>query len=135
MGHVDWNDTFKLGIPAVDHDHRTLFRLLDDFLEAERRAMPADELAARLGAFMAEAAAHFAREEELLDHSEFPALPLHRAEHDRLLSHLRHFLSRLAEGTRIADHANEAADYLHAWLLRHIIEEDQAYRPFLMRLA
>lgn len=135
MSHVDWNDTFKLGIPAIDADHRKLFLLLEDFLEAERLAMAADALIARLSAFMAEAAGHFAREEEMLDHTEFPTLPAHRAEHERLLAQLRHFLDRLAEGAKVADHANEAADCLRAWLLRHILDEDQAYRPFLMRLA
>lgn len=135
MSYIDWSDQFRLGIPSVDDDHQRLFEHLDIFLTAEHDGLPSTELAVRLDSFLIEAAAHFAREERMLDRHDYPFLATHRLEHERLLAHLGHFRERIVAGVMVADHANEAADYLRAWLLRHILEEDQRFRPFLMRLT
>lgn len=132
MAFIGWTNEYILGIPAVDEDHRRLFDLLDDFLAAEHEGVSADESQRRLGRFVVETAEHFRREEQLLDRSDYPGLVGHRAEHERLMAELRHVHERLATGGAEID---QFADFLQSWLRRHILEDDRAYRPFVMRLT
>lgn len=135
MTLVNWTDLYRLGIPQVDDDHERLVALLEGVLEAIAAGDPAEVVSARLDVFIAEAEAHFAREEDLLDRANYLGLAAHRVEHDRLLSHLLHMRTTL-EGARPAgDDGALAATVLRDWLFRHIREDDAAYKPSVLRLV
>lgn len=135
MTHVTWMDLYRLGIPRIDDDHQTLVELLQKVLDAVAVGESAESVTARLDAFTAEAEAHFAREEDLLDRANYPGLAAHRVEHDRLLSHLRHLRKTLSQGLPADDDGSRTALALRDWLFRHIRDDDSAYKPFVLRLV
>lgn len=135
MTLVNWNDLYRLGIPRIDDDHERLVALLEGVLDAVAAGDPAETVVARLTVFTAEAEAHFAREEDLLDRASYPGLAAHRAEHDRLLSHLGHIQTLLQNGLPADDDGSRTATALRDWLFQHIREDDAAYKPFVMRLV
>lgn len=135
MLHVDWDDTYKLGIPAIDADHKLLVELLNRFLAASVKGVEPDGLAAILNDLIEQTRAHFAREELMLDRNDYPDLALHKAEHDRLLQQAKHFQERYEEGTAPRDLSMETAEFLQSWLLEHIIRTDKPYKPFILRLT
>lgn len=134
MSYVNWTDLYRLGIPRIDEDHHRLVELLERVLDALAAAEPAAVLTTRLDDFAAEAERHFAREEDLLDRANYPGLAAHRVEHDRLLSHLRHWRETLSHGLPPEDDGSRTASALRDWLFRHIREDDAAYKPFVLRL-
>lgn len=135
MSHINWTDLYRLGIPRIDDDHRRLVEHLERVLDALAAKAPGGELAACMDAFIAETEGHFAREEDLLDRANYPALALHRVEHDRLLSHVRHLRRTLSDGLPEPDDGSQTAQTLRDWLFRHIREDDAAYKPFVLRLV
>lgn len=135
MTLVNRTDLYRLGIPQIDDDHERLVALLEGVLEAIRVSDPAEVATARLDVFTAEAEAHFAREEGLLDRANYPGLAAHRAEHDRLISHLRHMRMTFHEGRPAGDDGSRMATALRDWLFRHIREDDAAYKPSVLRLV
>lgn len=135
MTLVNWTDLYRLGIPQIDDDHERLVALLEGVLDAVVAGDAAAVVTARLDVFAAAAEAHFVREEDLLDRANYPDLAAHRAEHDRLLSHLRHMRTTLQDGRPAGDDGSRTATALRDWLFRHIREDDAAYKPAVMRLV
>lgn len=133
-----WNDEFKLGLPAMDSEHRQLLELCNEFLEAAQANRPMRELAAVLDRLILGTRTHFLAEERLLDRHNYPGLAAHKAEHDRLLVQAQSLKTRFDDIAHQDDTRNltlETADYLQLWLLNHIRTDDRPYRPFLMSLA
>jgi hemerythrin len=138
MARIDWTDEFKMGLPAIDADHRQLLDITNEFLDAAEGAASADHLAAIMERLIERTRDHFTAEEQLLDRHHYPQLVTHKAEHERLITHAENLQAKLV-GAAQADNggrvALETADYLKHWLIDHIRHEDKPYRRFVMRLA
>ncbi len=132
---IEWNDAYKLGIPAVDTDHRQLIAALNRFFDHAQRGASAKQLAGLLDELMVLTQAHFEREEGLLDHANYPDLSIHAAHHMRLVEDMRHFRRDYTDGVGVRDLTVDAAEFLRNWLLRHIVQEDLVGKPYLMRLT
>lgn len=127
---VRWRDEYRIGIEAIDDDHRRLLTLINNLQTAvhyptgdafERRAL--EEL-------VDYTKYHFAREEELMRTNDFPGYEEHKREHDEMISRVDGYLEgyqRDPEGT-----IEEVARFLKGWLVRHIAGTDQKYAPFLL---
>ncbi|MBF0333526.1 MAG: hemerythrin family protein [Alphaproteobacteria bacterium] len=135
MGHLDWDDGYRLGIPAIDAEHERLVARLDLFLDASMHDHLDAELSRLLADLIDATRAHFLHEEDMLDRAGYEDLPAHRAEHDRLLADLGHYEMACAAGEVPRKLSIETADYLRHWLLDHIRNADRQYLPFLRRLT
>lgn len=138
VSRIDWSDEFKLGLPAIDAEHRELLEVCNQFLEAVRTQQPVPTLAGILDTMILRTRAHFRAEERMLDRHGYPGLVGHKAEHDRLLLQAEVLRARLAEVSHQDEMGNvtmEAAAFLQTWLLDHIRTNDRPYRPFLMSLS
>lgn len=138
MAHLlEWNSDYELGVPAMDADHRDLLNLCNEFLEqAARQAVPG-ELAERLDRLILRTRAHFLAEERVLDRHGYPALAVHKDEHQRLLREAEALSARLRDDAGEKDLNTiiaEASDFLRSWLLDHIRNNDRPYKPFLRLL-
>lgn len=127
MSGFTWTEAMSVGVPALDADHRCLVRiihLLDDADSGDvKRAigivMDALDVYCRY---------HFAREERIMQACGFPALAFHRREHQGFFR----TIESLAAGKVGAD-AHELLEYLKAWLLHHVLIQDMAYKPYVVR--
>ena len=135
MALIEWSDEIKLGVPAIDAEHRRLITLTNDFLTAAEDEALMPQLAAILGELIKQTRAHFQVEELLLDQCGYPYLAAHKAEHARLLVEAEQLHTRFSQPEEDIRLIYETAHYLQYWLLDHIINSDKAYRPFLMRLG
>lgn len=138
MGRIDWSDEYKLGLPAIDTDHRELMDLCNEFLDAVEADAPLAALAAILDRMVLRTRAHFLAEERMLDRHSYPGLAIHKAEHDRMLVQAEMLRTRFNEARQEEDLlkvTSDTADFLQFWLLDHIRTKDRPYRPFLRSLA
>ena len=138
MTSIDWNDEFKLGLPAMDSDHQELLELTNQFLATAQEQGSLSSVLNILDRLILRTRAHFLAEERLLDRHGYPGLAIHKSEHERLLSQLDTLRGRFGEADQ-ADQTHgltlEAAEFLQNWLLDHIKVNDKPYRPFLMSLV
>jgi len=135
MDLIEWSDDIKVGVPAIDADHRRLVELTNDFLTAAEDQALMPQLAAILEGLIRHAQAHFLAEELLLDQCSYPHLAAHRAEHAQLLVQVRMLHDRFCQPEADIKLSMETALYLQHWLLDHIVNSDKPCRPFLMRLG
>jgi hemerythrin-like metal-binding protein len=129
MRQFEWSETFALGVPEIDGDHRTMFALVG----AARRAAQLQnqercrKWLARLLEFSQE---HFSREEEFLARHGYADVGDHRRYHDEIFSHA------VAMKARAADLATERGlqgfcDGLVAFLIDDVVRGDLQMKSFL----
>jgi hemerythrin-like metal-binding protein len=129
MAPLEWKDSYSVGVPELDNDHRQLIDIINRIDDAGRHGIPLDHVLYDLTHY---ARSHFEREEDRLRAVGYPDLDDHFAEHQSFVEWLRGVEQSLPGAT--AGHgeiADSLAGYLRNWLINHILVVDMRYRDFL----
>lgn len=122
MSLIAWDERYSVGIPAVDHEHRELIRLIND---AYASLMWPREQAA-VADFLAEIhdriAAHFALEERLMREQRHDRLAEHKADHERLLEEIRDIMDEYEDRASFGE--QQLAERLERWFSEHFRTHD-----------
>jgi hemerythrin len=126
---IAWSDHYSVGIHRIDAQHRTLVELINELHAAVVAGDGNEALAQMLEGVAAHVASHFATEETLMKKFDYPGYGWHKAEHERLMAHVK----LAQEKTRANQTAftPEVMTYLHRWLLGHIVNVDKRYTAHL----
>jgi hemerythrin-like metal-binding protein len=121
---IAWHDGLLLGHPPMDDEHEALVAAI-----AALQAAPDAELPALLGAFAAQAQAHFDAEDGWMRASAFPPAGCHIGEHAAVLGSVKGVQKRLAAGDTAA--ARTLARALADWFPSHAMHLDSALAHWL----
>ncbi len=129
MSEIKWDDSFSVGVAALDEQHKSLIGLINKLDRVEREGDDLHEVMDKLDLYVRE---HFTLEEAMLRDAGYAALEAHIAEHRDFEKWLRAAQSHMATGgfggsiivTSIKDH-------LQVWLMKHILEVDMDYKSDL----
>lgn len=126
-------DPEKHGIvPAIDAQHRRIFRIIAKFVEALAEATLSGVAQAPLTLVELSdyAKEHFVFEEALLRGVGYPDLDGHHAAHQELLDRL----DKIAESFRVNGPGTpeDVLNLLDHWMNDHILGDDMAYKDFLV---
>lgn len=127
---IEWSNELSVGIEEIDSHHRILVDLLNQVHEAiqqRRGAEVAKEIIQQLAEYTR---VHFAVEESLMRILHYPDYERHKADHDRLVEHLADLQEKLYTGK--GPISIELAQFLKAWLTKHILEVDKRYVPHFL---
>lgn len=131
MSHYfEWLDSFTVGIPAVDEDHKMLVGLVNRVVTAIGDHHGRDVLNDTFNRLLEYTAYHFDREEQVMQRSAFPGLEAHRAMHDQLIRQVLRYL-RLHRRNELEP--VELGEFLIDWLTTHILHEDMKLGEHLRR--
>lgn len=128
---ITWDPTLVLGVPFIDRQHEELFRRLDALIASIRGGRSRDEVAHTLEFLGAYSREHFAAEEALMEEKGYPALPDHRAEHERFGAELRALQAEYGRDGPTASLIIRVNTQLTTWLRTHIYRTDRALVDFL----
>jgi hemerythrin len=124
-----WTPALSVGDPAVDAQHRELFRLSELVIACAEQG---DGCVAEAIELLHEyAAAHFAHEEDLMRERAYPGLLRHKAEHDRFVEDLLELADAHDRGGREAGGAVRLSAWLTEWMIRHIAVTDTEMGRYL----
>ena len=119
-----WKSEYALGIPAVDHEHRELFDLINDLhaslFEPESGTTAMDFL----GELFSKISSHFALEEKLMRDGRYADFPAHKSDHERLLDEIRDLMDDYEDGGYVD--LNRFAIDLERWFSVHFSTHDAA---------
>lgn len=135
---LEWNAEYELGVPAMDADHRDLMQMCNHFLFLAQNHTPPEQLADCLDRLILRTRAHFQAEERMLDRHGYPALAVHKSEHERLIRDAEALSTAIRAGSdnrTLDDIVAETSGFLRSWLLEHIRQNDRPYKPFLRSLS
>ena len=119
-----WKPDYSLGIPAVDHEHRELFDLVNDLhaslFEPDSEATVMDFL----GELFSKISSHFALEEKLMRDGRYAEYPAHKADHERLLDEIRDLMDDYEDAGHVD--LERFAVELESWFSLHFSTHDAA---------
>jgi len=123
MRVVQWSEALSVGNGQLDADHRELFGLLERLRLAVQANQPEPIPVNILGELVRFSETHFRQEEQLMARAQFAALPLHRAEHEKLLAQIRELYAKVSKGDLPL--SLSVFQFLYGWLARHIEVKDK----------
>ena len=133
MSLVEWCEQFETGHPLVDHQHQSLFGLMNELDQALTDGASEEALWVRLLRLHELTREHFRGEERLMQELGFPDLPAHRAEHTKILLNGERLMEQYRRGQlRLAE---ALPGRLHGWGIKHILEDDQRMATFIRQQA
>ncbi|MBI3581573.1 MAG: hemerythrin family protein [Nitrospinae bacterium] len=132
MPMLEWDETFSVGVPAMDADNRRLFALINDL----RGSISGGTDGKQMGKAITSLYNHFAcgilSEEVRLYKNGYPALDEQVRDHDRYLGQLRRLYARfLAEDADGKILGAELIEVLTEYVREHVVRADRLFGEFL----
>ena len=135
MGFVDASQVPELPLAFMNADHAQEVQLLEDLGEAltAHRTDPSqlDAVLERLSLLAVHTREHFLREEQVMRETGFPAYPMHKAEHDRVLAEMDLEARRFREGGDPDRLWTYLFKTVPAWFVHHIRTMDRVTAQFV----
>lgn len=124
-----WSEArFATGIDIIDAQHRTMFSMADELLDAVRRSCPEKQVGKLLDALAQAAGKHFACEEDIMERRKCSACVANKLAHRWFLEdldELRGLLERDGVGERLFDEIDERVCH---WFEAHLLAIDMTLR-------
>jgi hemerythrin len=133
MSLFSWKDSYSIGVPDIDAQHRQLYKLADDLHQALNAGQGKDALAAVLKSLIDYTKTHFADEERLMQRYGYSELAAHKAQHEDLTRKVID-LQRQMQADKLML-SIEVMRFLSDWLRQHIGGSDRRYAPFVINRA
>jgi hemerythrin-like metal-binding protein len=129
MPSLKWNNSFSIGIEKFDYQHKILIDLINQTLDIIENGGGKQATSRITEQLVDYTVFHFGDEEKLMKQYGFPGLQIHEKEHQQFILKIKEFRNDLKSGKlEVNEKINQ---FLHDWLLEHIMGEDKKYGLFL----
>ncbi len=130
---IVWTDEFSVGHLEMDRDHQKLIEIFNRLIvlvESEDGVSinTRHDIVAGLIDFVYLFREHYLREENMLASICYPGLDLQQKSHHGVEEGLVGLMSR---GVSKSEQQQRAISILREWLLKHVLLEDMAYKPYV----
>jgi hemerythrin len=139
---VQWDDTFRLGIPVIDAQHKRLILSLNEFSHILREGCSSRDVEEFLQRIEHYTVRHFVLEEKYMAESNYPGLEKQRQAHQSFISRLELIVAQFEKGGLSAAVINSLRHELAEWIGSHVTGLDlefgayyRRYQKELLRLA
>ncbi|MCL2669277.1 MAG: hemerythrin family protein [Syntrophaceae bacterium] len=122
---IAWNDSFKLGNEQVDLQHKKLFELVSDLVNACMDGSDTKKLQETLGFLVNYTVRHFHFEEQLQLEYNYPEYDRHRQLHENFKITIGELVERFNKNGSSAELSNDVNKIVVGWLANHILREDK----------
>lgn len=101
MSLIEWKDQFRLGVPAIDFEHRELIELINQLYGSVQQDGADTTTADFLGELYTRITAHFALEEKIMRDARYDEYDDHKEDHERLLDDIRDLMDDYEDGVYV----------------------------------
>ncbi|MDR1317034.1 MAG: bacteriohemerythrin [Spirochaetales bacterium] len=130
---VYWDDSFSVGVPLIDEQHKELVRMTNVLFEGcERGGTGLVSFMQTIQSATNYAKIHFATEEKYMVLVSYPDYEPHKREHESFVAEVLRQV-RLFEQNKTQP--MDFALFLKNWLLNHIAVSDKKFSPFFIPIA
>lgn len=128
---MTWKDSFAIGIPAIDKQHRELCDQVDSLFDACSHGKGAEEVKKILDFLAAYAVQHFKDEEAFQQKINYPKFQQHKARHTDFLNQVTKLKKEATEnGINIAM-VIKVNQTISNWLVEHIKGTDSDLKNYV----
>lgn len=129
MALMTWTEDFSVRIESIDKQHQRLIELINELHEAMLSGTTRDSIGYILTSLIDYTKSHFAYEEGLFEHSEYPDVAAHKAAHAALTEKVVALQTSFAAGEAVM--GMDVMSFLKDWLTGHIMGTDKKYSAYL----
>jgi hemerythrin-like metal-binding protein len=129
MSLFQWSETYSVGYPDIDSQHKRLFQLAEQLHAAMTAGKGKQCVSTTLANLIAYTKRHFADEEILMQSHRYPFYQQHKAEHQALTEKVVQFQQSFEAGR--ATVTMELLNFLSNWLTHHIGAVDKKVGAYL----
>ena len=117
---MQWTERFATGVHALDEQHKTLFKMSEDYRTSLEEGRGERLYSMVLDSLAAYAAAHFGMEEQCMFRYQCPVAEQNHLAHAQFVDVLKSFQTRYAAAGFSLTDANQLVDFVDNWLAYHI---------------
>ena len=127
---ITWKSSLSVGVTDVDEDHKKLIKMINRLFGATLSSDPGQVLSDILSELTDYVVFHFNREEQHMQHLNYPRYAKHKEDHQKLFDAAGRFKRNLDSGlaTNLKD---DVEILLRDWLIFHIQGHDKRLGKFL----
>jgi len=129
MRNFEWSESHAVRVPAMDDEHREIFRLCADLQRSIMDGASTTDVLPVVADVVIHTAQHFSHEEREMRAAAYPLYPWHRKQHQTARSRVLSLEKRVRRGDR--DAVIELVDFLAAWLHDHVRLADRMLGAYL----
>ena len=129
-----WDEKFKTGVEFMDVEHKQLFDLIEDCIQATRSNEAKERIIGLLNKIASHLACHFENEENAMRSASDHQFDQHRAQHKYILEKVNSRISHLCNNDT-AITAQDILYVLYGWYIAHNASEDKKLADFLRDIA
>lgn len=124
-----WDDSFSVGIKALDNQHKILFDTVAPLLESRGGAEGMITVHKTFNSLLDYADYHFKFEKELMASHHYPDAESHNKEHGDLIEELNSYYVMVEFGS--LPPAQDIGRFLNEWVESHVLKADKELGNFL----
>lgn len=125
-----WKKSYEAGHETVDAQHKELFRLVQDVLDADSIGGRKEKIEVALKFLGDYAVRHFELEESLMVESNYPEYESHKQIHETFLKDVTSFVAKFQEEGSTVSVSQTINDFVITWLQEHIMGSDKKMAEF-----
>ena len=129
MSILAWSNDFISGFTNIDTQHRTLFKMINNFAVENDESVSNDVLLDFLAGLAAYCESHFGLEEEMMLQNNYPLLEHHTANHKDLKETVGKIIGQI-EANELKEPYMAIIRFTSDWLNNHIAHDDLAIFTF-----
>ena len=129
MALIEWNDSLRLGVEVVDHQHERLIGIINRLHDATEHGRGAEVVSEILDELIVYTATHFSMEEKYFAQFSYADAEEHKQEHDALIAKVGDFANALESAEPGARDAlvGELMQFMKIWWRYHMLETDSKF--------
>ena len=120
-----WKNAYETGNAIVDGQHKELFRLVQQVMDADGFANRKEKIEAAMSFLSDYAVRHFTSEERLMQRCSYPEFAEHKAQHNGFVKSVYAFVARFEEEGDTISISETINNFVLAWLQGHIMVTDR----------
>ena len=128
-----WSKNYETGDANVDGQHKEIFRLVQQVLDADSFINRKEKTETAMGFLSDYAVRHFASEEALMRESKYPEYDKHKATHDNFIKEVINFVNRFNKEGDTVSISETINNFVVSWLKEHIMESDKIMAEFYIK--
>lgn len=128
---IEWNDSYLLGIPEIDNQHKKLLELANDLHEAaagseENYKLNMSKVLKKLTDYTMY---HFSNEEDFMRKYGYTGVDIHKTAHDNFIGEVNHQIKQLSDDKK--EDGMRFYSYMVNWVLTHIAKADKIWAAYV----
>lgn len=129
--YVAWTQLLTVHVSEIDHQHKELYKRLNDLLQAVLQGKGKDEVG-QFVSFLADYTVfHFGAEEKLMQQHHYPEFSVHKKAHEHLTQEVGKMLDKVKTSGSDSDLVVSVLTQLSDWIGDHIGKMDKRMGEFL----